>query len=109
MAVNEDFLVYVQEQMASVEPFETKKMFGGIGFFKDGIMFGMIGGGAFRLRVDELTQGDYEERGMTPFRPKPGKKGMPYWEVPVEVLEDHDELKVWAEKAIETSIRNKKK
>lgn len=109
MAVNEDYLLYVQEQMASIDPFETKKMFGGIGFFKDGIMFGMIGGGVLRLRVDEENKLDYEERGMQAFHPKPNTKGLPYWEVPVEVLENRDELKVWAEKAIAVSVRLKKK
>ena len=74
----------------------------------DGTMFGMIGGGVFRFRVDEVNQLDYDVKGMEPFRPKPNTKGMPYWEVPVQVLEDRDEFKIWAEKAIEIVVRNKK-
>lgn len=108
MAVSEDFLSYVQEQLSGVEPFETKKMFGGIGFFKDGIMFGMIGGGVLRFRVDDETIRRYEDEGMEPFKPNPAKKGMPYWQVPVTVLEDRDAIKEWALEAIETSVRNKK-
>jgi DNA transformation protein len=45
---------------------------------------------------------------MEPYRTKPSTKGMPYWEVPVDVLENRGELKIWAEKAIEVAIRNKK-
>lgn len=108
MAVNEGYLEYVKEQMSLIGEIESKKMFGGMGFFKDGIMFGMIGGGVLRYRVDEENQADYEAKGMEPYRTKPNTKGMPYWEVPVEVLEDRDELKVWTEKAITVSIRNKK-
>ena len=29
-------------------------MFGGIGFFKEGVMFGMIGGNKFKLKVDDF-------------------------------------------------------
>lgn len=83
-------------------------MFGGIGFFEDAIMFGMIGGGVLRFRVDEENQLNYEAKGMEPYRTKPNTKGMPYWEVPVNVLENRDELKIWAEKAIAVSVRKKK-
>jgi DNA transformation protein len=108
MAVKEEYLEFVKEQLQLIGDFDTKKMFGGIGFFMDGIMFAMIAKGIFRFRVDQANQLDYEARGMEPYRTKPNTKGMPYWEVPVDVLENRDELKIWAEKAIEVAVRNKK-
>ena len=108
MAVKEEYLNFVKDQLEQIGSFDTKKMFGGVGFFKDGIMFALIAKGIFRFRVDEVNQSDYEGRGMEPYRTKPNTKGMPYWEVPVDVWEDRDELKVWAEKAIEVAVRNKK-
>ncbi len=68
----------------------------------------MIGGDTFRLRVDEQTQVDFEPKGMKPFQPNPKKKGMPYWEVPADVIEDKKELNKWAKKAYEAALRNKK-
>jgi DNA transformation protein len=47
-------------------------MFGGIGFFKDGLMFGMIGRGVLRLKIDETNQADYDAAGMQPMFPKMG-------------------------------------
>ncbi len=109
MAVNESFLQHVTDQLSEFGDFDVKKMFGGIGFFKEGTMFAMIGGDTFRFRVDEITQPDYEVRGMKPFMSKSKKKGMPYWEVPADVLDDKKELKKWADKAYQAALRNKKK
>ena len=71
-----------------------KKIFVDIGFFRNGIMFVMIWYGSFRLRVDENTIPDFEAKGMKVFQSDSKKKGMPYWEVPADVLEDKSILKV---------------
>lgn len=108
MAVNEDLFIYIQDQLSGFGEIETKKMFGGIGFFKKGIMFAMIGYNAFRMRVDETNQTDFESRGMKPFQSDSKKKGMPYWEVPTEIIDDQAELAKWAQKALDAAIRGKK-
>ena len=108
MAVSEDYLDYVMDQLAAFGKVEAKKMFGGIGFFMEGTMFAMIGYGKFRMRVDESNQQDYEECGMEPVYGAKKKIGLPYWEVPVEILEDHIQLKAWATKALDAAIRGKK-
>lgn len=108
MAVNEDYQEYIKDQLADFGNFEMKKMFGGIGIFREGLMFGMIGGNTFRLKVDELNQPDFEAHGMKPYVNDKKKKGMPYWEVPAVVLEDRQVLKTWAEKAFNAAERTKK-
>ena len=37
------------------------------------------------------------------------KKGLPYYEVPVDILEDKDQLTDWALKSFEEAVRNRKK
>ncbi len=101
MASNEDYLNFLKDQLASVGDFEVKKMFGGHGFFKDGLMFGMLGSGTFRLKVDESNEQDYIDKGMKPYYSDKKKKGMPYWEVPADILEDRDELGKWSAKSVE--------
>ncbi len=101
MAVNEEYLKFVQDQLTEFGEIEIKKMFGGIGIFKEGLMFAKIGGDTFRLKVDESNQKDYEEKGMKPFFSEKKKKGMPYWEVPQDILEDRKELASWATKSFE--------
>jgi DNA transformation protein len=108
MAVNEDYLAFVLDQLKAFGQVDIKRMFGGVGLFHDGLMFGKIGGNTFRLKVDEHNQEDFEERGMKPFVSEKKKKGMPYWEVPVDILENKDELKKWATKSFEAAVRNKK-
>ena len=58
MAVKEAYLDFVKEQLEPIGSFDTKKMFGGVGFFMDGIMFAMIAKGVFRFRVDQANQLD---------------------------------------------------
>lgn len=108
MAVNEEYLKLVTDQLSEFGEVEIKRMFGGIGLFHQGLMFGKIGGDTFRLKVDEHNQKEYEDKGMKPFYSESKKKGMPYWEVPIEIFEDRKELAKWAVKSYESAVRNKK-
>ncbi len=108
MAVNEDYLNFILEQLSIFGEFYTKPMFGGVSFFKDGCMFALIGHSSFYLRVTDSNRSDFESRGMTAFLATPEKKGLPYWEVPIEVIEDKDELAKWANKAYDVALKAKK-
>lgn len=108
MAVNKDFLNFVIDQLSEFGEVETKNMFGGVGIFKEGLMFAKIGGDVFRLKVDDTNKADFEAKGMKPFYSEKKKKGMPYWEVPQDVLEDKSELAAWATKAFNVAQNTKK-
>lgn len=109
MAVNQEYLLFIQDQLSMIEAIETKKMFGGIGFFKEGLMFGMIAKDTFRLKVDQSNQADFEARGSGPLVSSTSKKrSMPYWEVPEEVINDRSELARWATKSFQIALQNKK-
>lgn len=109
MAVSEEYLKYISDQLSEFGGFETKRMFGGVGFFKEGLMFGKIGSETFRLKVDESNQGEYEARGMKPFYSETKKKGMPYWEVPADIIEDRSSLAQWAQTSFEIAMKSAKK
>ncbi len=108
MAVNKDFLNFVIDQLSEFGEVETKNMFGGVGIFKEGLMFAKIGGDVFRLKVDDTNKADFEAKGMKPYYSEKKKKGMPYWEVPQDVLEDKSELAAWATKAFNVAQNAKK-
>ncbi|XOV68706.1 MAG: TfoX/Sxy family protein [Fluviicola sp.] len=108
MAVNEDYAQFVKDQLSEFGEFEFKNMFGGIGIFKEGLMFGKIGGDKFRLKVDDSNKEQFENKGMKPFYSEKKKKGMPYWEVPQDVLEDKSELAKWAKQSFEIAVKSKK-
>jgi DNA transformation protein len=42
-------------------------VFGGIGFFKEGVKFAMRVKKVFRLKVDESNEADFEGHGMNPY------------------------------------------
>ena len=108
MAVQEDYLEYILDQLSEFGAVRAKKMFGGVGLFHQDLMFGMIGGDTFRLKVDDHNRKDYEDRGMKPYPSGKKKKGMPYWDVPSDVLEDKRQLAVWAKKSFQAAQRAKK-
>ncbi len=109
MAESDDFLEFLTDQLSTFDAIEIKKMFGGYGFFKEGLMFGMVGNDSFRLKVDDTNKEDYIVKGMEPFQSASKKKGMPYWEVPQDILEDKAVLAKWAKKSFAIAKAAKKK
>ncbi len=113
MAVNQNYLDHILDQLSEVEEFTHKKMFGGIGFFRGDAMWGAImgGGDTLRLKADDANQADFEAVGSTPFEMdmKGRKHTMPYWSVPEHIVEDKSKLADWVEKAVEVAERTKKR
>jgi len=107
MPVSDNQITFILDQLTPIHPVNSKRMFGGVGFFKDGKMFGMLNNvGVFLLKVDDTNRQDYLDRKMPAFSHAKNKKGnMPYFEVPLDVIEDASNLSVWAQKSID--INNK--
>jgi DNA transformation protein len=101
MAVSESFLTFVVEQLDGVRQVTSRRMFGGVGLYSGELFFGILDNDRLYFKVDESNVDDYTRAGMRPFRPYPDQTvTMKYFEVPVSVLEDRDEIAVWAGKAI---------
>jgi len=108
MAITEGFLEYIVEQLRGAGTVTTRKMFGGAGVYIDGIITGLVADDILYLKVDDGNRGDFESQGMAPFQPFEDKPySMSYYEVPPEVLEDPEELCMWAARSIEASLRSK--
>lgn len=109
MAYSQDYLEFVLEQLEDFGELIHKKMFGGVGFYKEGIMFGGIMGGILHLKVDDETRTEYEVAGMGSFFQNEQNKSKPkYYEVPVDIIEDRTALVSWAEKAYQVALAAKK-
>ena len=76
-------------------------MFGGVGLYSGDTFFALIAGDTLYLKVDDSNRPDFEARGLGPFRPY-GEDGevMQYYALDEGTLEDLDELRAWAGKAI---------
>lgn len=108
MPVSKEYLDYVQDLLSVLGPVDVKRMFGGAGLYHQGLFFGLVADDVLYFKVDDTTRADFETDGMEPFRPY-GDEGyaMQYYEVPVDVLEDRDQLAAWAEKAINVAGRKR--
>lgn len=112
MPVDQQYLDYICDQLSEFGEFQYKKMFGGVGFFRDKIFFAGIMDGVFRLKVNDTNRPDYEAYGMEAWGVKGRNMTMPYYEVPEEILADKMKLAEWADKAYAVALtmdKNKKK
>jgi DNA transformation protein and related proteins len=105
---------FIRDLFAPFGPVVVRRMFGGAGIFREGLMFGLVFDGAIFLRVDQDSIPDFEREGSRPFvytRAKsPGKVGrasLSYWRLPERLYDDPEELVVWATRALAIVQRKK--
>jgi DNA transformation protein len=102
MSVSADYLAYVVDQLSHSTKVTSRRMFGCFGLYGDNLFFGLIDDDVLYLKVDDSNRMDYTSRGCAAFQPlpDPNVQSMNYFSVPPEVLEDADELRLWARKSI---------
>lgn len=109
MPVSDDFHDYVLDQLEPIHPVTSRKMFGGVGVYHEGIMFALIYDDVVYFRVDDSNRPDFETAGYGQLPPQPSRPNhrMPYYEIPSDLLEDTDGLRPWFEKALAAARRAK--
>ena len=105
MSVSDSYLEFAIGQLDQITTVTWKKMFGGVGIYADGLFFALIADDRLYFKVDDSNRPDFEAEGMEPFRPYGDDRSMSYYEVPIGVLEDVDELRSWTGKAISVARR----
>ena len=107
MTTSADFLAYVLDQLAGLGGVSSRRMFGGVGLYRDESFFGLIADDVLYLRVDDSNRPDYTARGAAQFRPYADRPhlSMRYYEAPADVLEDAGELVSWARRSVEVAMK----
>lgn len=105
--MDQSFASFALEQLKRVAPVTGRRMFGGMGIYSGPHFFALVGDDRLFFKVDDSNRADFEARGMEPFRPYGDERAMHYYELPVDVLEDADELRGWVDKAIAVAQRAK--
>ena len=99
--MNDDtFKDFVLDQLRELKGITCRAMFGGYGVYQVEVFFGIIHQGRLYFKTNERTRPAYVKKGMKPFRPNATQTLTTYYEVPVEIIEDPDQLTVWAEHAV---------
>lgn len=107
---------YLEELLAPWARIEIKRMFGGLGAWRDGLFFALIVDDLIYFKVDETNRPDYVAAQSEPFSytvTKGSEKNIKIidglWRIPDEVLEDGDTLIAWAQKAWDVARSKPKK
>jgi DNA transformation protein len=85
----------------------AKRMFGGHGLYRGGVMFGIVADDQLYLKVDESNAEDYDRENLDAFRyTRAGKTvALSYRAVPAGILDSEEELREWSRKAWEAAQR----
>lgn len=105
-----EFTQSLHEVFTLFGPLTIKKMFGGYGVYKDGLMFGLVADDELYLKVDKLSVDTFADEGSVPFQyDKNGKSvKMSYYSAPEEIFDDPESATTWATRAFEAALRGRK-
>jgi DNA transformation protein len=102
------FAEFIREQLSLLGPVTVRRMFGGHGIFLDGAMFALIADDTLYFKVDDASRPAYEAEGLEPFSYDAKSKKhviMSYSRAPERVLDDPDEMLLWAKPAFAAARR----
>jgi DNA transformation protein len=102
----------LEELFAPLGGVSIRRMFGGLGVFKEGIMFALVADDVLYMKADEAAQPAFEAEGCGQFV-YDGMRGrtvtMPYWRLPDRLYDEPDQFRRWAAAAFEVALRTRKK
>ena len=103
-----EFVTYLLDIMQCIGPASARRMFGGHGIFLNGLMFALVADSTLYLKADKETENDFKERDLEAFtyykKDKPYR--LSYFRAPEEILENNDDMYVWANKAYQVALRS---
>ncbi len=103
----DSFREFILDQLHDLGRVDCRAMFGGYGLYRDKVFFGILYKGQLYFKTDESTRVPYLEHGMKPFQPNAKQTLKNYYEVPAEIIEDQEELIIWAKRAVSTGAAKK--
>jgi len=98
---------FVRELFQGLGPVEIKRMFGGAGGYRDGVMFLLLADDTIHIKIDDALKAELRAAGSGPFQwtPQSGpRKGetidLGYWRLPEAALDDPEQAVMWGRKAL---------
>ena len=103
MVASDGFAEFLREQLSPLGRLTMRRMFGKTGVFCDGLMFGMITDDTLYVRVDDHNKAVFKEAEAAPplnYDKKGRTIDLSFWRVPERLLDEPDELVLWARAAL---------
>jgi DNA transformation protein len=108
VTASREFLEFLQDQLSDFGPVTIRRMFGGAGIFREGLMFALVTADALYFKADDRSSAEFVAEGLKPFEYM-GKTGrqvaLDYYRAPERCLDDRTELAIWAGKAHAAAVR----
>jgi DNA transformation protein and related proteins len=108
MVASDSFAEFLRERLAPLGRVTMRRMFGKTGVFCDGLMFAMVTDDTLYFRVDDHNRAAFKEAESFPPL-NYGKKGrtidLSFWRAPERLLDEPDELVMWARTALAAARR----
>lgn len=107
MAPPTAFAEFVVELLEPFGGVGARRMFGGVGLFRDGVMFSLIADDTLFLKADDENRPRFEAAGMGPFvyRREGRDVALSYYAAPPHLFDDAEELCAWARDAYQAALR----
>jgi len=108
MVASDGFAEFLRDQLAPLGRIQMRRMFGKTGVFCNGLMLGMVTDDTFFVRVDDQNRALFKEARSAPplnYQKKGATIDLAFWRVPERLLDEPDELLVWARAALAAARR----
>jgi DNA transformation protein len=108
MPKRNEFVEHILEAMRGFGPVEAKSMFGGWGFYHQGLFFALVAEDTLYLKTDAENRADFDALKLEPFIfvPKGGARiATTYCRAPEDALESPDVMAEWARRGYAAALR----
>lgn len=107
-----EYVLLCQELLSSPgAPCTARRMFGGWGLFRDGLMFGLVADEQLYLKADDLSRAPWEAAACRPFcyEARGRTVSLRYYAPPEEAMESVPAMQPWARLAWEAALRGQQR
>jgi DNA transformation protein len=109
VSIDEGLYAWVQEALEPLGRVSMRKMMGGATLYLDGAIFAILVDGELWFKADEESNAIWDEAGCRERFSVTFKDGtvdqMNYRRAPTDVYDDPDEMRCWAQLAVEAGLR----
>ena len=110
MSIRDEDIAWYRELLAAAGAVSARRMFGGVGFYADGVMIALEAFGNLYLKTDDATRARFKAAGGRPFvyEGKGKPITMSYWTTPEDALDSADAMRPWALLALQAASAARK-